>query len=145
MGGRFHLKGTKRKGSIVMTKIFLAAVAASMAIAAPAIALDYSDIRDGYSADAFSGADERWRRITSNRYGECSRFGDKSSTRLDVLVDRYLAIGEALEANDETAAMAATEKLAKAIKVNGRFEECWNKVSRREKVPADFRAMLDSM
>lgn len=128
-----------------MSKYFFITIAAAMTIATSAGAADYSEIRDGYSTDAFSDANERWRRITSNRYDVCSRYGDKSNTRLNVLVDRYLAIGEALDANDEAATMAATKKLARAVNINGRFAECWNTIARREGVSAEFRDMLNEM
>lgn len=128
-----------------MSKTILAAFAALVAVSAPAIAVDYSELKSAYSAEGFAGADERWRRLTSNRYAECSRYGDKSNTRLNVLVDNYLAIGEALQSNNEAAAMAATERLSRSINNNKRFEACWNSVARRADVSREFRAMIKDM
>ncbi len=128
-----------------MSKRLLVAVAATIAAAMPAAAAEYSDIRDSYSADAFADADERWRRVTANRIDECSRYGDERKLRLNVLVDSYLAIGTALNANDETATMAAAKRLSRAINVNGRFEECWDQISRRAGVSREFRSMIKDM
>lgn len=125
-----------------MSKSIMVAIAASIAISAPAMAADYAEIKAGYSADGFAKADERWRRLTANRYNECSVFGDKSNTRLNVLADSYLEIGTALESNNEAAAIAATEKLSRAINANNRFESCWNQVARRADVPLEFRNMI---
>ncbi len=128
-----------------MSKTILAAFAALIAVSATAVAADYAELKEGYSSEGFANADERWRRLTSNRYGACSRYGDKTNTRLNVLVDSYLAIGSALDANNEAAAMAATERLSRAININGRFEECWNEVSRRAGVTREFREMIKRM
>jgi|GEM_PF-3077548 len=128
-----------------MSKKVLIAVAASMLASSPALAAEYSEIRDGYSTEAFADADDRWRRLTSNRYDGCSRYGDKSKSRLDVLVDSYLAIGQALDANDEAATMAATERLSRAINVNDRFGECWKSIARRGGVTREFRDMIAKM
>ena len=128
-----------------MSKTMLAGFAALVAMSTPAFAADFAEIKAGYSTEGFAEADERWRRLTSNRYDECSRFGDKSNTRLNILVDRYLAIGTALESNNEAAAMAATERLSRAINTNDRFEKCWDQVSRRADVSREFRDMIKKM
>lgn len=128
-----------------MSKTILAAFAAFVAVSAPATAADYSQIRAAYSEEGFAGADERWRRLTSNRYDECSRYGDKSNTRLNVLVDNYLAIGEALQSNNQAAAMAATERLSTTINSSKRFKGCWNTVARRADVSREFRDMIKQM
>ena len=128
-----------------MSKTMLAAAAALVAMSAPAFAADYAEIKAGYSTEGFAKADERWRRLTSNRYDECSRYGDKSNTRLNVLIDGYLAIGTAIDSNNEAAAMAATERLSRAINLNERFEKCWDQVSRRADVSREFRDMIEKM
>ena len=125
-----------------MKKLFLSTIAVLAASTVTASALEAGEVRGAYSADAFDGADEKWRRLTANRIKGCGRFGDKSKSRLDVLVDSYLAIGAALNANDDGAAVAATERLSRAININDRFESCWNGISRRNGVSSDFRKMI---
>ncbi len=128
-----------------MSKSILVAVAAAFAIVTPAAAVEYSDIRNAYSSEAFSDADADWRRLTANRIEACSRYGKERKTRVNLLVDSYLAIGKALDANDEAATMKAAKRLSKASTLNGRFEECWDKIARRNGVSREFLSMLDDM
>lgn len=128
-----------------MKKLVLSTIAAIAASTMTASALEAGDVRNAYAPDAFSDADATWRRITANRIDECGRYGDKRKSRLDVLVDTYLAIGDALDANDDGAAVAATERLSRAISINGRFEKCWDRISRRNGVSNDFRAMIKDL
>ncbi len=128
-----------------MSKPLLAAVAAAFAVITPAAAVEYADIRNTYSSEAFADADDQWRRITANRHDSCSRYGKERKTRVGLLVDSYLAIGDALDANDEAATMKATKRLSRAINLNGRFEDCWDTISRRAGVTREFQSMLDDI
>ncbi len=128
-----------------MKKVVLTAAAAFAAMSMTASALEMGELREAYSPDAFSNADANWKRITANRINACSRYGEKRKSRVEVLVDRYLAIGKALDANDAGGAVAATERLASAVNLNDRFEECWRQISRRNGVSREFRAMLSDM
>ncbi len=128
-----------------MKNLIILTAAAMAASTMSAVALEADDVRSAYSADAFDGADADWRRITANRVDGCGRYGEKRTARVDVLIDRYLAIGEALDANDNAAAVTATERLSRAINLNGRFEMCWDKISRRNGVSRDFRDMIKDL
>ena len=128
-----------------MKKLIILTVAAMAASTMSASALEASEVRSAYSPDAFDDADANWRRVTANRINECGRYGDKRKLRLDVLVDSYLAIGKALDANDNSGAVAATERLSRAININDRFGTCWDRIARRSGVSKDFREMIKGL
>ncbi|MBB5519241.1 hypothetical protein [Amphiplicatus metriothermophilus] len=106
--------------------------AATAVAAAPAwAASSYEEIAAMVKIDAFAEADEDWRRRIAMRTPECGRFGDRDSRRIDVLVERYNALADAVAAGDEAAAMAAGERFAAAAGANARFEKCWREIARR--------------
>lgn len=113
-------------------------LAAAAGLVGHAQAATYSDLEAGYNPQAFQSADDDWRRITANRIEECGRFGGDNLRRIDVLVDRYLAIGEAIDNSDEQAAVEAAKSLSKAIEANARFEKCWYEIARKEKIGRKF-------
>ncbi|GAB4523295.1 MAG: hypothetical protein Kow00133_11200 [Amphiplicatus sp.] len=114
----------------------LAASAVALAAAPARAASSYEEIAALVKADAFAEADDDWRRRIAMRTSECGRFGDGDSRRIDILVDRYNALAEAVAAGDENAAMAAGERFAAAANANARFEKCWRELARRGGVPS---------
>lgn len=117
---------------------------AVIAIAAAAFAADLNAVRGAYVADAFDGADANWRRQVANRHQECGVFGKDRQRRVDLLVDRYNALGDALTAGDDAAADSAAQSLANAINANSRFGECWETLSKRARISGDFTTAIGS-
>lgn len=126
-------------------KVYLMAAFAAATMMGAASAASIDEIEASYSPEAFADDDENWRRITANRIDECGRYGDNRNLRLNVLIDRYNAIGSALDSGDSESAMKAAKSLSRAINANGRFEKCWDTVARREGVSRDFRNMIKDM
>lgn len=114
-----------------MKKTALLAFAGAMLISGAAYA-DISKVKENYVAGAFDDASDDWRRITSNTIHECGAFGDKKARRIDILISRYDALGDALDSGDEAAIGAAAKKFNEAVTYNGRFETCWDKISRKK-------------
>lgn len=122
-------------------KLAVIAIAAA-ALAAPAFAADLDAARSAYVADAFDNADADWRRRVANRHQECGMYGSDRQRRVDLLVDRYNLLGDALAAGDAAAADKAAQSLATAIGANSRFGECWETLAKRSGISDDFtRAM----
>ena len=111
-------------------KLAVIAIAAA-ALAGPAFAADLDAARSAYVAGAFDDADADWRRRVANRHQECGMFGSDRQRRVDLLVDRYDALGAALTAGDNAAASAAAQSLSSAIGANSRFGECWKTLAKR--------------
>lgn len=124
-----------------MKKTALIAVAGALALGGAAYA-DYAKIQESYVQGAFSDADEDWLRITANRYGDCGEFGSDGLRRIDVLVARYNALGEALSSGDQQAAMTAAQHLSAAIENGRRFESCWDSVSRKQGIKTSFKRQV---
>ena len=118
---------------------------AATLFAGAAFAATIDEVRTAYDTDAFSNATERWRSITADRIRECSRYGRNDELRLNVLIARYEAIGEALAAGDENGAMAATETLAQTVYQNPRFQTCWRRIAKKGGVSREFSLMLRDM
>ncbi len=118
---------------------------AALAATTPAAWANVDEVEQSYVENAFSGADSEWRRKTANRYSVCGVAGDSDMRRIDLLVDRYQALGEAFAAGDDAAAANAAQLLYRSIKINSRFEECWDTVSRREGVGRDFKRQLQAL
>lgn len=124
-----------------MKKTALIAVAGAVALGGAAYA-DYSKIQETYVQGAFSDADDDWLRITANRYGDCGEYGSQGLRRIDVLVARYNALGEALSSGNEQAAMTAAKRLSAAIEGSTRFESCWDSVSRKQGIKSSFKRQV---
>lgn len=124
-------------------KLAVIAIAAA-ALAGPAFAADLNAARGAYVADAFDDADANWRRQLANRYQECGVFGKDRQRRVDLLVDRYNALGDALTAGDDAAADSAAQSLANAINANSRFGACWETLAKRGRISSDFTKAIGS-
>lgn len=112
---------------------------------APAAFASFSDVKEEYVADAFADADDEWLRLTANRYSECGVYGSNEVRRIDVLVGKYRALGEALDAGNDAAASEAARSLYDSINNNVRFEACWDKVSRKEGISRSFKRNLKEL
>lgn len=129
-----------------MKKILSVVLATTVfGLAGAASAQGMNDVVETYKADAFDNADDRWRRITANRIDECGNYGDTRNSRLNVLIDRYQAIGEAMAQGNNAGAERAAKALSEAINANSRFEKCWTKVARRAGVSRDFTDAITAM
>lgn len=124
-------------------KTLLAIVASGALFTGPAFAIDASELREAYSSDAFENDGSVWRRTMAKRYDECSFYGSRQNTRLEVLLTRYYQIGSAFEAGNEAGAVKAAEALAQTIAANSRFAGCWDLMARRGGVDADFRKLIE--
>jgi len=118
-------------------KLAVIAIAAA-ALAGPAFAADLDAARSAYIAGAFDNADADWRRLVANRHQECGSYGKDRRRRVDLLVDRYNALGAALNGGDEAAVSEAAQSLAAAIGANARFGDCWEKLAKRGGISGDF-------
>jgi hypothetical protein len=118
---------------------------ASALFIAPAALASFQEVSDNYKSDAFNAADEDWLRNMENLYSECGEFGNSGYSRIQVLALRYQALGEALDSSNQTAVSEAAQKLSKAIGTNGRFETCWDKVSRMEGLSKKFKRDLKTL
>lgn len=135
--GRFdHQQGSKKMRTALC--IFALAICA----AGPASAASYSELADIYNRSAFQQADDDWRRFKVNRIGECGRIGRSHTRRVDILVDRYRAIGAAMDAGSQETAVAAAKSLSAAIERNSRFGKCWTRISRPEGLTRKFRTLI---
>jgi tRNA G37 N-methylase TrmD len=120
-----------------------AALAAITSMAATsASAFEYGALAANVNTAAFEKADDRWRRVTGNRIAQCGAYGQEGKRRIDVLVDRYRTLADAVSAGDESAALSAADSLSRAINANDRFETCWTKISRKEGVSGKFSRMI---
>lgn len=127
-----------------MNKYFAGAMI-MFAIGASPAAADYAAVESGYVATAFEDADENWFRITGNRISECGVYGKNKKTRAEVLVGRYKSLGAAMASGDQDAAITAASRLGDAINANGRFETCWDKLSRKEGIRSSFKRALEDL
>lgn len=124
-----------------MKKTALVAVAGAFALSGAAFA-DYSKIQETYVQGAFADADDDWLRLTVNRYGDCGEYGSQGLRRIDVLVDRYNALGDALSSGNQEAAMAAAKSFSSLIEGSTRFESCWDSVSRKQGIRSSFKRQV---
>lgn len=122
-----------------MRSLILAVIGAA-AISAPAFA-SIDDVRAAYRADAFSFATDNWRRITANRNTDCAGVSSSSQRRVDILIERYDALGDALSSGDAAAAEAAARSLNQTVS-NPLFARCWDEISRRAGVGRDLARAL---
>ncbi len=122
---------------------FAAAFAATTTLAATsASAFEYGALADTVNTAAFQDADDKWRRVVGNRISQCGAYGQEGERRIDVLVDRYRTLVDAVSAGDEGAATSAADSLARAINANSRFGACWAEISRKEGVSGKFTRMI---
>ena len=109
-------------------------------------AASYEEVASLVAVDAFQDADDDWRRRMSQQKSECGYYGSQYDVRrVDILVERFNALAEAVSGNDESAAMEAGKSLYSAIDANPRFEACWRHVSRRAGVPSRLKRVLGSI
>ncbi|MEM8772312.1 MAG: hypothetical protein AAGD92_11735 [Pseudomonadota bacterium] len=108
-------------------------------------AADVNDIRDAYAPGVFPDADATWTRNMSNRVSECGKFGKNRARRVDILVKRYNAVGEAISSGSEADIVTAAQKLSKTINSNSRFEKCWDRIARSKRVSAEFSSLMEDM
>ncbi len=123
-------------------KIPVTTFVAALLAATSASAIEYNDLADAVDTAAFENADADWQRLTANRISECGVFGRDGKRRINVLVERYRALADAVSAGDESAATSAAQSLSRAINANSRFETCWNKIARREGLSSGFTRMI---
>ena len=116
--------------------------ALALCAARPASAATYSDLINVYNSEAFQGADEGWRRSKASRIVDCGRFGKSKSRRVDILADRYLAIGAAIDAGSQSDAIEAAQALSSSIERNSRFGNCWKRISRSEGLTSKFQRLI---
>ena len=121
-----------------MKKSALLAFAGALFISGAAFA-DTAGVKEYYVAGAFSGADDDWRRITSNSVRECGVFGDREVRRIDILISRYEALGEAIESGDDAAVSEAAQHFNEAVSINDRFETCWDKIAIKNGIRSKFK------
>ncbi len=106
-------------------------------------AATYQDVESLVAVDALEDADSDWRRLMAQQKSDCGYYGRQTEVRrVDVLVDRFNALADAVESNDEDAAMAAGKSLYAAIDANDRFSSCWRHVSRKAGVPSKLTRVL---
>lgn len=106
-------------------------------------AASYEEVADLVSVDAFQDADADWRRRVSQRKSECGYYGGQRETRrIDILVERFNDLADAVEANDEDGAMAAGKALYRTIDANARFTACWKHAARKAGVSPKLTRML---
>lgn len=123
-------------------KALFCAIAISMAPLAVSAA-SYQEVADLVSADAFSDADSEWRKRIVQRTSECGYYGSQRETRrVDVLIERFNSLADAVESNDQQGAMAAGKALYRTIDSNARFSTCWRQVSRKAGVSSKLTKML---
>lgn len=127
-----------------MKKTALFAFAGAILLTGRAFA-DMDGVAQTYVPGAFDNADSSWRRITANSVVECGAYGGNGQRRIDVLIDRYEALGDALEGGDAGAIGEAAEGLKNAMTANGRFEKCWDKIARKNGISRDFKRSIESL
>ena len=114
-----------------------AVIAGALLIGGTAFA-DVAALKTEYVDGAFSGADTNWRRLMANRYSECGTFGTQDDRRIDVLISKYEAIGDALNSGSEGAAADAAHSFAATLGESKYFASCWNSISRKNGVSRGF-------
>lgn len=103
----------------------------------------YADVAPLVSIDAFSDADTDWRRYMIQQKAECGYFGrQREGRRVDVLIERYTVLADAVESGDEAAAMAAGKKLYLTIDQSDRFNACWSHIARKAGVSSRLKRRL---
>ncbi|PQA88194.1 hypothetical protein [Hyphococcus luteus] len=127
-----------------MKKTALFAFAGAMLLSGHALA-DAASLKDSYVPGAFDSADADWRRITANRTDECGEFGRNDNRRIDILISRYEALGDALESGNAAAIDEAAESLNEAVTANSRFEKCWDTIARKKGVSRGFKREVEKM
>ncbi len=125
------------------TLAFAATLVATTSLAATsASAFEYSALTETVNTAAFEDADDTWLRVTGNRIDQCGAYGQEGNRRIDVLVERYRTLADAVSAGNQSAALSAADSLASAVNANSRFEACWTKISRKQGVSGKFTRML---
>lgn len=123
-------------------KALFCALAVSM-VPLAASAASYEEVAGLVSADAFADADADWRRRVTQQKSECGYYGrQRDMRRVDVLIDRFNSLADAVSANDEAAATEAGKALYRAIDTNSRFSSCWKHISRKADVSPKLTQML---
>ncbi|HXI87173.1 MAG TPA: hypothetical protein VNH64_06915 [Parvularculaceae bacterium] len=127
-------------------KLIVGTTLAALAIAAasPAFAKSesFAKIAAAVKINAFDKADENWRRIIANRFSVCGVYTNNGDRRIDVLIEEYQTLADAVSQNDEPAAMAAGRRLAATVAASPRFEDCWQEISRRVGVKSRLASMF---
>lgn len=123
-------------------KALFCALAVSM-VPLAASAASYQEVAGLVSVDAFNDADSDWRRRITQQKSECGFYGtQREIRRVDVLIERFNSLADAVESNDEQGAMAAGKALYRTIDSNDRFTACWRHVSRKAGVSSKLTRML---
>ena len=125
-----------------MKRVLIGLTALGLIIPGVSVAADHGAMQDHYVDGAFSDADDTWRRRTANRTKACGTY-KAGKRRIDVLIDRYEAIGEAIKTDDAAATEVATKRFAKAMSANERFTECWEKIASKTNISDDFTKMVE--
>ena len=128
-----------------MKQLAIAAATGMMLFAGQASAANYEEIAAQVDTGAFADAGERWRRQISNRHAECGNINRTSVQRVDVLIDRYNSLAEAVANNDESAAMEAAAALSSRIESNQFYKKCWKAMAKRAKLSRDFSETLSEI
>lgn len=119
-----------------------AAVAATAHIAPASASASYHEISQAVDVAAFDSADAKWRRLMVNTTPNCGAYGSGSTRRIDVIIERYEELAQAIRANNEAAAMDAGARFASVVNTNDRFTDCWNKIARRVGAPLRLPSMF---
>jgi hypothetical protein len=122
-------------------KTALLALTGAFMISGAALA-DAANVKESYVAGAFSSVDDDWLRITVNRHGDCGEYGSSGYRRVDVLIARYNAIGEAIESGDDAEVKSAAQAFASLLDANTRFESCWDEIARKEGIKSGFKRQV---
>lgn len=122
-------------------KTALLALSGALLISSAALA-DVASVKESYVAGAFSSVDDDWLRITVNRNGECGQFGSNGNRRVDVLIARYNAIGDAIASGDDAAVASTAKSFASTVNSNTMFESCWDAISRKGGIKSGFKRQV---
>jgi len=110
-----------------------------------AAAVEYNELAEAVDVDAFADVDETWTKWAKTRIDACGAYGKNNTLRVDILVDRYRILADAVSVGDEEAAMSAASSLSAAINANGRFATCWKKIARKEGIPSSFARLIEDV
>lgn len=113
----------------------------AMLVAGPALA-GVETIKESYTPGAFADADYDWRRMTANRTPDCGAFGNMDQRRVDVLIERYETLGEALESGVAAEITEAAQSLNALVTANSRFETCWDVIARKQDISRKLKREL---
>lgn len=116
-------------------KLVAIAVIAALGFSSHAqAAATFEEIAAAVDASAFDEADDEWRRLMVARERSCGVYGADKNRRIDLIIDRYSALADAVSAGNESGAMEAGARLKSTVEASPRFGECWQALARRARL-----------